>query len=96
VSITKEQLERFLGVSHPDALMVRIGESICQIIPMDNPVSVRYRMILDSCRISKKFEVEENSDVPVLAVAAYLTRGKNNIDQRLNALIRQRAWPVGS
>lgn len=76
--------------------MTLIGESVCDIVPTVSPVSKRYRMILDSCRLAKKFEVEGNADVLSLAVAAYLTNCKSNIDQRINALIRQRAWPVGS
>jgi hypothetical protein len=96
MSITKEQLERFLDVSHPDTLMALIGESMCDIVPTDSPVSERYRMVLDSYRLAKKFEVEDNADVLSLAVTAYFTKGKSNIDQRLEALLRQRAWPVGS
>jgi hypothetical protein len=96
VALTKEQLEKFLDASHPDALMALIGESMCDIVPIDRPVSERYRMILDSYELAKKYVVKENSDVLALAVAAYLTKGKSNADQRLESLLQQRAWPVGS
>jgi hypothetical protein len=96
VSITKEQLEKFLDISHPDALMALIGESMCDIVPMDRPASERYRMILDAYELTKKFDVKNNADVLSLAVAAYLSKGESNVDPRLEPLLRQRAWPVGS
>jgi hypothetical protein len=96
VSITKEQLERFLDESHPDALMALIGESMCDIAPPDSSASERYRMTFDSYRLSKKYEVKDNADVLSLAVAAFLTKGESNVDQRLEALLRQRAWAVGA
>jgi hypothetical protein len=96
VVIAKEQLENFLDASHPDALMALIGESMCDIVPTDRPASERYCMILDSYELAKKYEVKDNADVLALAVAAYLTNGESNLDQRLGLLLRQRAWPVGS
>jgi hypothetical protein len=96
VSITKEQLESLLNASHPDALMALIGESMCDIVPIDRPVSERYRMIFDSCELTKIYGITDNADVLSLAVAAYLTKGQSNVDQRLVSLLQQRAWAVGS
>lgn len=96
VAITKEQLENFLDASHPDAVMALIGESMCDIVPTESLVSERYRMILTSYELAKENEVKDRADVLALAVAAYLTKGGSNVDQRLEALLRQRAWPTGS
>jgi hypothetical protein len=96
ISITKEQLGKFLDASHPDALMALISESMCDIIPTDSLVSERYRMISDACELAKRLQVNESADVLALAVAAYLTKGGSNVDQRLASLLLQRAWSVGS
>lgn len=96
VVITKEQLEKFLDASQPDALMALMGESMSDIVPTDRPISERYRMVLNSCELAKRYEVENDADVFALAVAAYLTKGESNVDQKLESLLRQRAWPTGS
>lgn len=95
LSITKEQLEDFLDASHPDALMALIAESMADIVPADSLVSERYHMIRDAYELAKKNEVNNNSDILALAVAAYLTRGESNIDQRLQSVLRQHAWSTG-
>ena len=96
VSITKEQLANLLDKSHSDALMALIWESMCDIVPIDSPASERYRMISNSYELAKKYDIKDNADVLALAVAAYLTRGGSNVNQRLQSLLQQRAWPTGS
>lgn len=95
LSITKEQLEKLLDASHPDMLMALIAESMSDIIPADGSVSERYHMIKDSFELARRNEVKDNSDILALAVAAYLTKGKSNIDQRLQSMLRQHAWSTG-
>lgn len=96
ILITKAQLDKLLDASHPDAMMALIAESMCDIVPTGTPVSERYRIIKDSYELSKKHEINNSADVLSLAVAAYLTKGGSNLDQRLEALLRRHAWPVGS
>lgn len=96
VLIAKEQLERLLEVSRPDAEMALIAESMRDIIPIDSVVSARYRMIKDACELARSHKVNNNADVLALGVAAYLTEGRSNIDQRLHSLLQQRAWAAGS
>lgn len=94
--ITKEQIDGLLDASRPDALMALIAEEMYDIVPTDRPVSERYRMIKDSYGLATKHAVNSNADVLALAVAAYLTQGRSNIDQRLDSLLRQRMWATGS
>jgi len=95
ILITKDQLEKFLDESYPDALIALITESMCEIFPTGTSASERYYVIKDSYELSKKHEINNSADVLALAVGACLTEGKSNVDQRLESLLRQRTWSTG-
>lgn len=94
--ITKEQLDKLINVSHPDALMALIEESMFDIIPLGHLPSERYQMIKNSYELAKRNSVNDNADILALAVTAYISEGKSNFDQRLESLLSQRTWPNGS
>ncbi|WP_083941308.1 DUF4123 domain-containing protein [Pseudoduganella violaceinigra] len=95
IHLEHEQLASLLLAAEPDNILFLISGSMSDIIPQNMPRSKCYSMVSKSCEIARQFDVTNWADVVSLSVAAFLTEGKTNQDDSLNAYLARKQWPPG-
>ncbi len=92
ITLNTSQLDQLLQISHPDAMLAMILESMPDIVPEKISRSRRYALVADSHDIALQHGIKSAADVFSLAVAALLSDGASNMDDRLFSILRENDW----